>query len=362
MRKLEKYYNEEYSKKSFYVIITALITFVLGLIIYYLAGKAGVAISFVSGVLKPLVLGLVFTYLLSPVVKKLEHKLFSGLKSDAARRIAAVALTFIIVFMALGLILGIIAVTVTKSLSAFNPAEFKDYLLAIADQFSRFWNTIEKQLASMNINLGSAGVWLGRIFNGVKSGASTLLFAVIFAVYFLLDEKICEHRHTYDCGDGTDRKLGRDQEHLGQQVCEQHERTAHHDGCGQHEPVVASQQHTAEVGDDHTDESDDSHECHTDGSEDGGQDEHPPVELPDEPPVYPLLFPLLLLLLLLLFSGSSFLTSFHFAKSSTGASTLYVSPALPTRFVQEDSLYQLLVRSNVHPSTLASAGNLTSVP
>ena len=193
MRKLEKYYNEEYSKKSFYVIITALITFVLGLIIYYLAGKAGVAISFVSGVLKPLVLGLVFTYLLSPVVKKLEHKLFSGLKSDAARKIAAVALTFIIVFMALGLILGIIAVTVTKSLSAFNPAEFKDYLLAIADQFSRFWNTIEKQLASMNINLGSAGVWLGRIFNGVKSGASTLLFAVIFAVYFLLDEKIFKY-------------------------------------------------------------------------------------------------------------------------------------------------------------------------
>lgn len=193
MRKLEKYYNEEYSKKSFYVIITALITFVLGLIIYYLAGKAGVAISFVSGVLKPLVLGLVFTYLLSPVVKKLEHKLFSGLKSEAARKIAAVALTFIIVFMALGLILGIIAVTVTKSLSAFNPAEFKDYLLAIADQFSRFWNTIEKQLASMNINLGSAGVWLGRIFNGVKSGASTLLFAVIFAVYFLLDEKIFKY-------------------------------------------------------------------------------------------------------------------------------------------------------------------------
>ena len=193
MRKLEKYYNEEYSKKSFYVIITALITFVLGLIIYYLAGKAGVAISFISGVLKPLVLGLVFTYLLSPVVKKLEHKLFSGLKSEAARKIAAVALTFIIVFMALGLILSIIAVTVTKSLSAFNPAEFKDYLLAIADQFSRFWNTIEKQLASMNINLGSAGVWLGRIFNGVKSGASTLLFAVIFAVYFLLDEKIFKY-------------------------------------------------------------------------------------------------------------------------------------------------------------------------
>ena len=72
----------------------------------------------------------------------------------------------------------------------FGGAEFKDYLLAIADQFSRFWTTIEKQLASMNINLGSVGDMLGAIFNGVKAGASTLLFACIFAVYFLLDDRI----------------------------------------------------------------------------------------------------------------------------------------------------------------------------
>ena len=122
MGKLEKFYNKEYSIKSIYVVKTALMTFVLGLIIYYLAGQTGAALSFVSGVLKPLILGLVFTYLLSPVVKKLEHRPFGGLKSEAARKIAAVVLTFVIVLMALGLILGIIAVTVTKSLSAFNPA------------------------------------------------------------------------------------------------------------------------------------------------------------------------------------------------------------------------------------------------
>ena len=190
MKRLDKYYNKEYSIKSYYVIKTVLITFALGLVIYYLAGKTGTAVSFLSAVLKPLVLGLVFTYLLSPAVKKLETKLFSGVKNRAAGRVAAVVLTYIIVLMVLGLILGIIAVTVTKSLSAFNPAEFKEYLVAIADQFSKFWTTIEKQLASMNINLGNVGDMLGKIFNGVRSGASTLLFAVIFSVYFLLDEKI----------------------------------------------------------------------------------------------------------------------------------------------------------------------------
>ena len=193
MGRLDKFYNKEYSIKSIYVVKTALMTFVLGLVIYYLAGKTGNVFSFVSGVLEPLVLGLVFTYLLSPLVRKLEAGPFSGIKRPGTKKVAAVLLTFIIVLMALGLILGIIAVTVTKSLSAFNPAEFKDYLVALADQFSKFWTTIEKQLASMNINLGSVGDWLSRIFTGVRSGASTLLFAVIFAIYFLLDEKIFKY-------------------------------------------------------------------------------------------------------------------------------------------------------------------------
>ena len=42
----------------------------------------------------------------------------------------------------------------------------------------------------MNINLGSIGGFLTKIFSGVKTGATTLVFAVIFAIYFLLDEEI----------------------------------------------------------------------------------------------------------------------------------------------------------------------------
>ena len=53
MGRLEKFYNKEYSIKSIYVVKTALMTFVLGLIIYYLAGQTGTALSFVSGVLNP---------------------------------------------------------------------------------------------------------------------------------------------------------------------------------------------------------------------------------------------------------------------------------------------------------------------
>ena len=190
MKILDKYYNKDYSQIAFYVIKTVLEIFVLGLIIYYLAGKTGAALSFASAVLKPLILGLALTYLFSPLVAKLENKLFSSLKGPKAGRLAAVILTVIIVLAVLFFILGIIVVTITKSVSSFNLEDIKAMLLALADQFSRFWSTIEKTLAGMNINLGSTGDFLSGIFNGVKEGASTLLFACIFAIYFLIDDSI----------------------------------------------------------------------------------------------------------------------------------------------------------------------------
>ena len=190
MKRLKELYNREYSLISIYTVKTALMIFVLGMIIYYLAGKTGSVLAFISAVLKPLVLGLVFTYLLRPLVKRIETKLQGLIKKETPAKVIAVVLSFVIVFMVIGLIFGIIAVTVTKSLSSLNPAEMKKYLILLSDQFSKFWTTIEQQLASMNINLGSVGDMLGKIFGGVKSGASTVLFAMIFAIYFLLDEKL----------------------------------------------------------------------------------------------------------------------------------------------------------------------------
>ena len=190
MKRLEKLYDKKYSVISIYAVKTALMIFVLGLLIYFLAGKIGVTLTFVSAVLKPLVLGIVFTYLLSPIAEKLENSIFASVGKPGVRRVAAVVLTLIIVLAAIGLILGIIAVTVTKSLSGFNPSEAKEYMLYLSDQFANFRATIEDQLASMNINLGSVGSVIGKIFSGIKSGATTLLFALIFAIYFLIDDGI----------------------------------------------------------------------------------------------------------------------------------------------------------------------------
>lgn len=190
MFSFKKYYNKKYFQISLYAVATALSVLVLGLLIYYLAGKTGTAISFISGVLKPLILGLALTYLLSPIVGKIEKKLKASFSKLKAGRAIAVVLTFFIIFAVLFFLLGLVVVTITKSLSSFNFEDIKLLVMGLADQFSRFWATIERTLANMNINLGSAGDFLGKLFNSVTEGASTFLFAVIFSIYFLIDAKI----------------------------------------------------------------------------------------------------------------------------------------------------------------------------
>ncbi len=190
MKKLKELYNREYALKTFYVVSAAMLIFLLGWFVYYLFGQIGGAYGFIMAVLKPLILGLVITYLLSPLVKKFMEKPFGSLKKPALRKIAAVILTFVLVIAGWCLVLGILGFTVTRSLSAFSFADIKEYVMLMANQFSKFWTTIEKQLASMNISLGSVGDMIGRIFYGLKNGATTLLFATIFSIYFLLDDSI----------------------------------------------------------------------------------------------------------------------------------------------------------------------------
>ena len=79
--------------------------------------------------------------------------LMSYCSSDMDRALIYL-LTFAVVLVVLFIILGIIVVTITKSLASFNIEDIKLLLLGLADQFSRFWTTIEKTLAAMNINLG----------------------------------------------------------------------------------------------------------------------------------------------------------------------------------------------------------------
>ena len=70
-----------------------------------------------------------------------------------------------------------------------NFADIKGHLIILSREFTKFESEIRAALSKLDINIGGAGVLLIRFINALKSGASTLLFAVIFSIYFLLDKE-----------------------------------------------------------------------------------------------------------------------------------------------------------------------------
>lgn len=190
LKKLKDIYNEDYSDKSIYVIKTALTIFVLCLFIYYIWTKAPTVLAFAGAVVKPLILGMCIAYLLNPLALKIDEKLLGGLKSEKTRKTVSVLISFAIAFFIIGVLITVVIWTFTKSISALNFEDVRQYATVLSEQFNDFRSALEKTLKSFNINIGSISNMLGSIFSGVKTGASTLLFSVIFAVYFMLDSGI----------------------------------------------------------------------------------------------------------------------------------------------------------------------------
>lgn len=192
MKLFSKFYDKKYSKISLYVIKTLLMTFFFGLIIYQLSIKSYSAFTFIGSFLTPLILGIAIAYLLTPLVETFERKLFAKV-SEKNRRPLAVGLTYVIIVTVILFVLSVLVMTVTSSVANIDFNNLQAYVQSLQTDFAKFWAVVESKLADYNISLGSVGSKISKIFNNISSGASTLLFANIFAIYFLLDFKIREY-------------------------------------------------------------------------------------------------------------------------------------------------------------------------
>ena len=189
----KKFYDKKYSKLSLYIIKTTLLIFVLGLIIFYFSGETRNILSFITAILGPLVLGMALAYLLTPLVEFFETRVFYNIEEEKKARRISVLVTFGMILIFIILILLALIMTVTRSIDKIEIKDLTEFIESAAADFSKFWSSVEAELAKFNINLGSIGSVLSRVFNNVSSGASNLLFANIFAIYFLLDSHIAEY-------------------------------------------------------------------------------------------------------------------------------------------------------------------------
>lgn len=193
MKRIREWMEPRYTKIAVYSIVSAVIIFALCLAVYYNSDAVAVSLALIGAVARPFVLGLVIAYLLLPAVKLLERTVFHSL-SGRKRRNLSVLVVFFVLAAALAAVVTVAVVAVTKSIGAINYEELTQHASVILDQlreeYASFWATIQEKLAQYNAKLGDLSARAAKVFTGIQTAGSTLLFSIIFSIYFLLDSGI----------------------------------------------------------------------------------------------------------------------------------------------------------------------------
>lgn len=187
--------DKHYTKIGLYTAGTIIFTVVVLYVLYDTRDFWETAWRIISAVLKPLIIGGVLCYLLTPLVNffhKIFLKLTKGKKSLGG---LSVILSLLVLFGAVLAILTIIAVSMTKQISDINFSslfaivhdakgdasnltnQLLEYLEKAGLDISKIVNTITSYLSAK----------MGSIGSGITGFFSSLFFGIIFSVYFMID-------------------------------------------------------------------------------------------------------------------------------------------------------------------------------
>ena len=179
--------DQKYLKICLYAAVTVLVTVIVGAIAFSTTPFWSKLWSIFTAVLKPVIIGGIICYLLDPVVKKFENLINKEKKYKWART-AAVLLTFAIIVVAVLLILIMIAMSIYKNVSVLDISSIQNLFAMLKEDYAEIIAQLEQKLSSLNFSTNSITAIFKSAANAIENFFSGLLFGVIFAVYFLLDE------------------------------------------------------------------------------------------------------------------------------------------------------------------------------
>ncbi len=221
-------WDKEYLKISFHVIFTIVTIYILSLLIkniYMFNEVANQIISFITTILSPLIIALVFSYILNPVVEFFHNKTEVlmkklGIKNKREQdwrfkvRTRGTVITYIIIFV----IIGIIIKLIVGKIGNINADMIVNMVTASIQEFSDlltvFYIKLEELGVLQNVNGSSAQEWistattkvtdyvLGIANSFTKVGSGVLNTVIGLTVsFYLLSEK---ERILYYCNDAID--------------------------------------------------------------------------------------------------------------------------------------------------------------
>ncbi len=187
MRKyIKEHIDPRYFKVCAYAGVTViLVAAILGIL--YFSGDFWTKLwGIFKAVISPIIIGCIICYLMTPLVKTIEEKLFGSRKGSWVKP-ASIALSFLAVAAIIALILIAVIITVDKSITNINMDYIKDFIASIQGDFSDIIKAAEDKISDIGLPVEKIGSIFTGLIGGVKNAVTGLIFGVIFAVYFLLD-------------------------------------------------------------------------------------------------------------------------------------------------------------------------------
>lgn len=206
-------FNKKYAQISLYVIITCVIIYCLSLIANnapLLTRKFMNGIVWILQVIKPVILGFVFAYLMDPVVSLFERRIRKTkfLKKLKRPRTLAAVISVALLFAAVVGLISILVSSVTKQLRLANFDDIIQLSEDFLDSLNAFYNSILNKMSELEIQsmelekyvtnateyvlnalVNFAEVTVNSITN-ISSYLTTIIFSFIIGFYFMIDGRM----------------------------------------------------------------------------------------------------------------------------------------------------------------------------
>lgn len=186
MRKIKIDFDKNYTKICSYAALTVIITVVALMLLYYSGGFWAKLWALFTAVLKPVVIGGIIDYLLSPIVNRLENGLIDR-GAGKFSRAGAVAIAIILTLAVIGGIIGILVFTFYKTFSTIGIDSIQSLISYMQNDFASFTAKLEQYLGMLGLSASRISSIITTAISSVSNFASGLLFGVIFSIYFMLD-------------------------------------------------------------------------------------------------------------------------------------------------------------------------------
>ena len=186
MRRIKLDIDKKYTKICTYASLTVIITVVALMILYYSGGFWAKLWAVFTAVLKPVILGGIIDYLLSPIVNRIEHGLIDRGMGKFPRA-GAVVIAVLLTLAVIGGIIGILAFTMYRTISTIGVDSLQSLISYMQSDFASFSVKVEQYLSMLGLSATRISAIATAVISSVSSVASSLLFGVIFSIYFMLD-------------------------------------------------------------------------------------------------------------------------------------------------------------------------------